>query len=113
MNYSDTHAHTKFQSRMFDERKLSTVKRIAKDLHIDGTIENSDRANKRFKITLNDGTVIHFGLWPFQRHGAFIDHRDENIKRAWQARHIKILKDGEPAYLNPYSPEYYSWHLLW
>jgi hypothetical protein len=101
---------------MLDPRKLSIVQRIATDLHIDGNIENSDKANKRFKITLNDGTVIHFGLWPFAAvpaGGTFIDHKDENIKRAWQARHSKIMRDGQPAYLNPYSPEYYSWHLLW
>ena len=94
-------------------RKLSVVRRIAKELDIKGVIENSDRTNKRFMITLTNGKVIHFGLWPYNGRGAFIDHKDEKIKSAWQARHSKILIDDEPAYLNPYSPEYYSWHLLW
>ncbi len=95
-------------------RKLSVVKRIAKELGIQGVIENSDRTNKRFMITLDDNSVIHFGLWPFKGRGTFIDHKDEKLLIAWRARHIKImLKDGEPAYLNIYSPEYYSWHLLW
>ncbi len=94
-------------------RKLSVVKRIAKELGIKGKLEVSNKTNKRFMITLDDGTVIHFGLWPYNGRGAFIDHKDEKLLNAWQARHSKIMKDGEPAYLNTYSPEYYSWHLLW
>ncbi len=95
-------------------RKLATVRRIAKELGIQGVIENSDRTNKRFMITLDDGTVIHFGQWLYKGRGTFIDHHDEQIASAWRARHSKImLKDGEPAYLNIYSPSYYSWHLLW
>ena len=94
-------------------RKLSVVKRIAKELGIQGKLEVSNKTNKRFMITLDDGTVIHFGLWPYNGRGAFIDHKDEKLKSAWQARHSKILKDGEQAHLNIYSPEYYSWHLLW
>ena len=93
--------------------KLATVRRIAKELGINGTIENSDRTNKRFMITLTNGKVIHFGLWPYNGRGAFIDHKDEKIKSAWQKRHSKIMKDGEPAYLNIYSPSYYNWNLLW
>ena len=95
-------------------RKLSVVKRIAKELGIKGKLEVSNKTNKRFMITLDDNSVIHFGLWSFNGRGAYIDHKDDKIKSAWQARHSKIvLKDGEPAYLNIYSPEYYSWHLLW
>ena len=93
--------------------KLSVVKRIAKELNIKGKIEVSNKTNKRFMITLDDNSVIHFGLWPYKGRGAYIDHKDEQIRKAWQARHSKIMKDGESAYLNPYSPEYYSWHLLW
>jgi len=93
--------------------KLATVRRIAKELDIKGTLEVSNKKNKRFQITLSNGTNIHFGQWPFNGRGAFIDHKDEKVKKAWQARHSKILIDGEPAYLNIYSPEYYSWHLLW
>ena len=93
--------------------KLSVVKRIAKELNIEGKLEVSNKTNKRFMITLDNGDVIHFGLWPYKGRGAYIDHKDEQIRKAWQARHSKIMKDGEAAYLNPYSPEYYSWHLLW
>ena len=93
--------------------KLSVVKRIAKELNIKGKLEVSNKTNKRFMITLDNGDVIHFGLWPYKGRGAYIDHHDEKIKSAWQARHSKIMKDGEPAYLNPNSAEYYSWNLLW
>lgn len=94
-------------------RKLSLVKRIAKELTIKGKLEVSNKTNKRFMITLDNGYVIHFGLWPYKGRGAYIDHHDEQIRKAWQARHSKIMLNNEPAYLNPYSPEYYSWHLLW
>ena len=93
-------------------RKLATVRRIAKELGIKGKLEVSNKTNKRFMITLDDNSVIHFGLWPYKGRGAFIDHHDDKLKSAWKARHSKIMKDGEPAYLNIYSPEYYSWHLL-
>jgi Family of unknown function (DUF5754) len=94
-------------------RKLSVVRRKAKELSIEGKIENSDKKNKRFMITLVDGTVIHFGQWLYKGRGAFIDHHDEKIKTAWKARHSKIMLYNEPAYLNIYSPSYYSWNLLW
>ena len=92
--------------------KLSVVKRIAKELNIKGKLEVSNKVNKRFMITLDNGDVIHFGQWLYKGRGTYIDHKDEQIRKAWQARHSKIMKDGEPAYLNPYSPEYYSWHFL-
>ena len=94
-------------------RKLSLVKRIAKELGIEGKIENSDKKNKRFKITLVDNSVIHFGQWLYKGRGTYIDHKDDKLKSAWKARHSKIMKDGSPAYLNIYSPNYYNWNLLW
>lgn len=95
------------------DRKLKTVIGIARNKGISGKIQNSDRLNKRFKITLKSGVSIHFGLWPFAGKGTFIDHKDEKIKKAWRARHSKIMKDGKSAYKNPNSAEYYSWNLLW
>ena len=92
--------------------KLATVKKIAEPKGISGKIEISDRVGKRFKITKNNKN-IHFGLWPFRGDGTFIDHNDKTIKKAWRARHSKIKKNGKPAYKDPTSPEYYSWHLLW
>ena len=94
-------------------RKLATVKRIAKELGIKGKLEVSNKTNKRFMITLDNGVVIHFGQWPFKGRGAFIDHHDEQIASAWRARHSRVMKDNEPAYLNRNSANYYNWNLLW
>jgi hypothetical protein len=77
------------------------------------TLQISNRKNKRFKILSPSGNYIHFGLYPYKGKGTYIDHFDTKIRKAWKARHSKILKDGKPAYLNPESPEYYSWHILW
>jgi hypothetical protein len=95
------------------ERGLQIVKNIARNTDIEGTIEVSSRKGKRFMITRPDGKTIHFGLYPFTGEGAYIDHGDDKIKKNWKKRHSKILKDGKPAYKNPDSPEYYSWHILW
>jgi hypothetical protein len=95
-----------------NNRGLDKVQKIAKQKNIKGTIEISNRQNKRFKITTDDN-VIHFGLYPFKGKGTFIDHNDENLRKAWIARHSKILKNGKPAYLDSSSPEYYSFNLLW
>ena len=95
-------------------RKLSVVKRIAKELNIPGKLEVSNKVNKRFMITLDNGDVIHFGQWLYKGRGTYIDHKDDKLKSAWKARHSRVmLKDGEPAYLNIYSPNYYNWNLLW
>lgn len=93
-------------------RKLATVRKIAEQKKISGLIETSDRKGKRFKITRN-GKTIHFGLWPFQGNGTYIDHHDKEIRKAWRARHSKIKKNNKFAYKDPTSPEYYSWNLLW
>jgi len=96
------------------ERKLSTVRKIAQEkfnIH-PSRLQISEKKGKRFKIILDD-REIHFGSYPYTGKGTFIDHHDENIKKAWQARHSKIMKNGKPAYLDVTSPEFYSWHLLW
>lgn len=76
----------------------------AKDFNI------SPRKNKRFYVLYNN-KFIHFG----SKDGmAFIDHKNNKIKKAWQARHSKIInKDGIPFYKIKESPEFWSWHLLW
>jgi hypothetical protein len=95
------------------QRGLQIVQNIARNIGIEGDIKVSNRKGKRFMITLPDGKTIHFGLYPFSGEGAYIDHGDDKIKKAWKKRHSKILKDGKPAYKNKDSPEYYSWHILW
>lgn len=98
---------------MLTSRGLRIVQNKAQRLGIKGRLEISNRKNKRFKITRPDGNVIHFGVYPFKGKGTFIDHKNPDIRNAWMARHSKIMKNGLPAYLNPNSPEYYSWNLLW
>lgn len=98
-----------------ENRGLNIVKEIAKKKNIKNweTLDISNVKNKRFSIISPSGKKINFGLYPFKGKGAFIDHKDEELKKAWKARHKKILKDGKPAYKNKESAEYYSWHLLW
>lgn len=98
---------------MDNDRGLSKVIAIAKKKNIKGNIEISDREGKRFKITLPNGKIIHFGAYPYAK-GTFLDHSDESIRRAWRARHKRIIgSDNRPVYLNKMSPSYYSWNLLW
>jgi hypothetical protein len=89
-----------------------------KALELGATEFGESRAkNKRFYIIVSldksktRGMRINFGL--LDGH-TYIDHHDDQKRRAWRARHSKILlKDGRPAYTVKGQPEYWSWHLLW
>lgn len=97
------------------DRKLDVARKIAMNKGIIKSPEElqiSKAKNKRFAIKYNNKT-INFGLFPFQGKGSFIDHGDEQIKKAWRARHSKIMKDGKPAYLDKTSPEFWAWRILW
>jgi hypothetical protein len=99
---------------MDNPRKIKEAQAIAKSKNIAGTIEISKAKNKRFVIIRPDGKRINFGLFPFSGEGTFLDHGDEKIKKAWRARHSKILlKDGTPAYMSKDSPDYFAWRILW
>ena len=96
-------------------RGLEKVRQKAMNLNMVSDPNNlsvSHRKGKRFMIKI-DGRRIHFGLWPFKGRGTFIDHGDEKVRHAWQARHKQIMREGKPAYLNKESPEHYSYYLLW
>lgn len=95
-----------------DNRKLKQAQQISNKLGL-GKLEISLANDKRFAIRSPSGKLINFGQWPHTGKGTFLDHRDEKLKDAWQARHSKIMRQGKPAYLDPESPEYYSWNLLW
>jgi len=96
------------------DRGLKNAKIIARWQGIENwnTLKISKAKNKRFSIRSPEGKLINFGLYPFKK-GTYIDHFDDKIRQAWIARHKKILKNGKPAYKNPESPEFYSWHILW
>ena len=71
-------------------------------------LKKSDNKGKRFVIIMpNMGHKHHFGALPFKK-GTFIDHKDEKIKKAWEARHKK-----DRNYNNKHSGIYYSRFLLW
>ena len=69
----------------------------------------SKTKNKRFYVIYNN-TKINFGSKVGK---TYIDHHDDNKRKAWRARHINILKDGKPAYKNKMSPEFWNWNLTW
>lgn len=98
-------------------RKLDEARNIALRK---GIISNKDQLQisqskgKRFVLITNDGKRVNFGLWPFTGDGSFLDHGNNDIKKAWQARHSKIkLKDGRFSYKVKNTPEYLSWNILW
>ena len=112
------------------DRRLSHIIKIAKKKKIKGLLEISNRKDKRFKITLEDGKVIHFGLWKpkvgtyfdftLPNKGEVLMNRGfvEKRRTDWIARHSKII--AQDSYGNEiqaikykYSPDYYSYHLLW
>jgi hypothetical protein len=54
------------------------------------SIVRSTRKGKRYKATFDDGTTTHFG----QAGGStFIDHQDDDKRRAYIARHSKNDED--------------------
>lgn len=54
-------------------------------------LEKSDRPNKRFKVFI-DGKTIYFGEGQPKKYGAYIDHKNIQFKKAWEARH-KVRED--------------------
>lgn len=65
---------------------------------------------KRFYV-IYKGKRINFGS---DTANTFVDHKDENKKSAWRARHSKIkLKTGEYAYKVKEQPEFWSFNILW
>ena len=49
------------------------------------SIENSKRKNKRFKVTLDDGQIFHFGL---KGGNTYIDHHDKQKRENYRKRHL-------------------------
>ena len=70
----------------------------------------STTQHKRFFVVY-DGRIIHFG----SKHAkTFIDHHDDDKRKAWIARHSKIKnKDGQYVIHLKTSPSYWSCKILW
>ena len=70
----------------------------------------SKRQGKK-DIVEYQGKNIHFGSDVGE---TFLDHKDEQKRDAWRARHTKIKnKAGEYVYKLKNSPSYWSYMLLW
>jgi hypothetical protein len=98
------------------DRRIGEARKIALKKGIISSPEElqiSRAKNKRFAL-VKDGLRVNFGLYPYSGAGSYLDHQDDNIKRAWRARHSKItLKDGRLAYKVRNTPEFLSWNILW
>jgi len=72
-----------------------------------------DTKNKKIKsVMFGDRRYEHYfdriGMWREK------NHNDRKRRAAYRKRHEKIsLKDGSAAYQVPYTPAYFSYHLLW
>jgi hypothetical protein len=73
-------------------------------------IERSDRKDKRFKLTLNNGRTYHFGL---DSGSTYLDHKDKKKRDAYRKRHYG--NDIERLLIDHYtpSPATFSYYLLW
>ena len=70
----------------------------------------SNRLNKRFYVIYNNKT-IHFGS---KTGKTFIDHRNNELRKNWIARHSKIQNSkGEYVITLKDSPSFWSKNLLW
>ena len=88
---------------------MDELRSIAKKLGADD-LQLSPNKSKRFYVVF-EGKKIHFGS---KGGKTFIDHGDEKKRKAWYARHSKILlKDGTRAMDNKHSPAFWSARLLW
>lgn len=72
-------------------------------------LEKSEKPDKRFKVIV-DGKTIHFGSGRPTGLGAFIDHKNENIKRAWEARH-RVREDWTKSGIK--TAGFYAKNILW
>ena len=92
-------------------QKLEAVREKAVTQGIHGKIEQSHLKTKKYKITLDDGKVVHFG---HPDYADFLDHKDNERRARYLARATKIRdKAGKLTANNKHSPNYYSIHLLW
>lgn len=69
----------------------------------------SKTQNKMYYVKYG-GKIINFGA---KGASTFLDHHNEKLKAAWRARHSKVLKNGQPAYKDKTSPEFWNWHITW
>ena len=75
--------------------------------------------NKYREDHILDHKTVKFGAIDYQHYKDLIgewsnlDHLDKKRREDYRARHSKILKDGEPSYLIPFTPAFFSYYFLW
>lgn len=70
----------------------------------------SPKNDKRFYV-IYDNKIIHFGA---KNGHTFIDHHDNQKRKAWVARHSKIKNKYNQYVINlKSSPSYWSKNILW
>jgi hypothetical protein len=71
----------------------------------------SDKKDKRFFVIYDHDKKINFG----SRYGkAYIDHHDDQKRKAWYARHSKIKNKYDNIVIDdPYSASFWSARILW
>ena len=73
-------------------------------------IRPSNRATKRYKITMTDGKTFHFGL---KNGSTYIDHQDEGKRNNYIARHMGNKTEYALIMNLIPSPALFSYAILW
>jgi len=73
-------------------------------------IENSKVKNKRFRITLQDGSHYDFGL---DTGKTYIDGVSEKTREAYRTRHLGNLTEKKLISSLIPSPSLFSYYILW
>ena len=89
----------------FQKLKLKALSLGAKDL------KYFPKMNKKYLVTLPNGNKVHFGD---SRYEDFLTHKDDERRMNYRKRASRIKdKYGRLTYLNPRSPNFWSYNLLW
>lgn len=73
-------------------------------------IENSNRDNKRFKVTMDDGREFHFG-WKGAK--TYLDGVSRKMRENYRARHWANETERRLIQNLISSPALFSWYLIW
>ena len=73
-------------------------------------VEPSSSKNKRFKVSLDDGSSFHFGL---KGGSTYLDHKDETKRKNYRLRHRS--NPLEKYLIDHFKPSaaLFSYYLLW
>ena len=73
-------------------------------------IDDSSLKNKRFRVSLDDGSTFDFG----DKNGqCYLDHHDKQMRQNYRKRHIANRRENELITKLIPSPSLFSYYLLW